>query len=149
MHKGPQRRYASVEALIRDVDHYLDGEPLEAGPDALRYRTGRFVRRNHRAVLSAALAFAVMIAMAKQLTRPAINFLQCRMMLRAKRPRRKSHMSKRIQLALAFVMGGITVANAVAVGPEKENNSKDPALLATICTRSYSRMSTCVRLTIV
>src|SRR5215469_12311358 len=24
MHKDPQRRYASVEALIRDVDHYLD-----------------------------------------------------------------------------------------------------------------------------
>ena len=30
MHKDPQRRYQSVEALIRDVDHYLNGEPLEA-----------------------------------------------------------------------------------------------------------------------
>src|ERR1700729_2925700 len=30
MHKDPQRRYQSAEALIRDVNHYLDGEPLEA-----------------------------------------------------------------------------------------------------------------------
>src|SRR5580693_1333549 len=30
MHKDPQRRYRSVEALIRDIDHYLNGEPLEA-----------------------------------------------------------------------------------------------------------------------
>src|SRR5579859_6358088 len=30
MHKDPQRRYRSVEALIRDVDHYLRAEPLEA-----------------------------------------------------------------------------------------------------------------------
>src|SRR5688572_3584109 len=50
MHKDPARRYASVEALIRDVDHYLTGEPLEARPDSLRYRTSKFVRRNMTAV---------------------------------------------------------------------------------------------------
>ena len=33
MHKDPQRRYRTVEALIRDIDHYLAGEPLEARPD--------------------------------------------------------------------------------------------------------------------
>ncbi len=30
MHKEPQRRYQSVEALARDIDHYLKGEPLDA-----------------------------------------------------------------------------------------------------------------------
>jgi eukaryotic-like serine/threonine-protein kinase len=50
MHKDPQRRYRSVEALIRDIDHYLKGEPLEARPDTLGYRMGKFVRRNRRAV---------------------------------------------------------------------------------------------------
>src|ERR1700731_38598 len=38
MHKDPQRRYRSVEALIRDIDHYLHGEPLEARPDSALYR---------------------------------------------------------------------------------------------------------------
>src|ERR1700733_10918126 len=30
MHKDARRRYQSAEALIRDIDHYLKGEPLEA-----------------------------------------------------------------------------------------------------------------------
>jgi len=63
MHKDPQRRYASAEALIRDVDHYLKGEPLEARPDSLRYRAGKFVRRNRRAVLVAAAVSVTMIAL--------------------------------------------------------------------------------------
>ena len=34
MHKDTQRQVSSVEALIRDIDHYLKGEPLEARPDS-------------------------------------------------------------------------------------------------------------------
>jgi len=55
MHKDVQRRYSSVEALIRDIGHYLDGEPLDAQPDSVRYRLGKFVNRNLRAVAAAAL----------------------------------------------------------------------------------------------
>jgi serine/threonine-protein kinase len=50
MQKDPLRRYPSVEALMRDVDHYLNGEPLEARADSWQYRIGKFVRRNRRAV---------------------------------------------------------------------------------------------------
>src|ERR1035438_9908878 len=46
MHKDPERRYRSVEALIRDIDHLLKNEPLEARPDNLPYKLGKFVRRN-------------------------------------------------------------------------------------------------------
>lgn len=63
MHKDHQRRYRSVEALIRDVDHYLAGEPLEARPDSLRYRMGKFVRRNHRAVALSAAVVIVIVGM--------------------------------------------------------------------------------------
>ena len=63
MHKDPQRRYRSVEALIRDIDHYLNGEPLEARPDTLRYRTAKFVHRNRRAVAAATLVFALLIGL--------------------------------------------------------------------------------------
>jgi serine/threonine-protein kinase len=57
MHKDPARRYGSVEAMIRDVNHYLAGEPLEARPDSMRYRVGKFVRRNARQVVYATLVF--------------------------------------------------------------------------------------------
>ncbi len=62
MHKDPARRYPTVEALIRDVDHYLKGEPLEARPDTLGYRLGKFLRRHHRAVTTAALTLVTMVA---------------------------------------------------------------------------------------
>lgn len=63
MHKDPRRRYQSVEALIRDVDHYLNGEPLEARPDTLDYRIGKFVRRNRRAVAATAVIVAVIVGL--------------------------------------------------------------------------------------
>lgn len=59
MHKDPARRYRSVDALIREIDHYLNSEPLDARPDTVRYRVGKFIRRHHRAVASAALVFAI------------------------------------------------------------------------------------------
>jgi eukaryotic-like serine/threonine-protein kinase len=63
MHKDPDRRYRSTEALIRDVDHYLAGEPLEARPDTWSYRVGKFARRNRRAVIATALAVAAVAAL--------------------------------------------------------------------------------------
>jgi serine/threonine protein kinase len=59
MHKDVQQRYQSVEALIRDIDHYLKGEPLEARRDTLRYRARKFVTRNRSAVTAATIAFAI------------------------------------------------------------------------------------------
>ena len=56
MHKDSQRRYRSVEALMRDVDHYLRGEPLDARADTLGYRLGKFARRNWRAISITAAA---------------------------------------------------------------------------------------------
>jgi serine/threonine-protein kinase len=63
MHKDPSQRYQSVEALIRDVDHYLNGEPLEARPDSLRYVAGKFVRRHWQWISAAAAAFAILVAL--------------------------------------------------------------------------------------
>jgi len=63
MHKDPQRRYATVDALIRDVDHFLLSEPLEARPDTVGYRLGKFVRRHRRGVTSAAAAALLIIAL--------------------------------------------------------------------------------------
>jgi tetratricopeptide (TPR) repeat protein len=61
MHNDPQRRYGSVEALIRDIDHYLEHEPLEAQADTFRYRVDKFIRRNRRAVTAAALVSTAIV----------------------------------------------------------------------------------------
>ena len=61
MHKDPDRRYRTVEALIRDVDHYLGGEPLEARADSMSYRLNKFVRRNTRGVVASALALVALV----------------------------------------------------------------------------------------
>jgi eukaryotic-like serine/threonine-protein kinase len=63
MHKDPQRRYQSVEALIRDVNHYLDGEPLEARADRWHYTLDKFVRRHWRLVSAAAVVFALLVGL--------------------------------------------------------------------------------------
>jgi serine/threonine-protein kinase len=64
MHKDTERRYQSVEALIRDLDHYLKGEPLEARPDSLRYRAGKFIVRNRRVLTWTAAASLIAMVLA-------------------------------------------------------------------------------------
>ncbi|MGO8788308.1 MAG: tetratricopeptide repeat protein [Terriglobia bacterium] len=63
MHKDIRQRYQSVEALLRDIDHYLNGEPLEARPDTLGYRLRKFATRNRRSLTAAAAALVVVAAL--------------------------------------------------------------------------------------
>jgi eukaryotic-like serine/threonine-protein kinase len=63
MHKDVRQRYQSVEALIRDVDHYLKAEPLEARADTLRYTVGKFVRRNWRLLSATAVVLGILVAL--------------------------------------------------------------------------------------
>src|SRR5437667_3957341 len=63
MHIEPQRRYRTVEALIRDIDHYLAGEPPEARPETFGYRMGKHVRRNWQPVSAAAASLLVVVSL--------------------------------------------------------------------------------------
>ena len=55
MQKDATRRYATVNALIRDAERFLDGKAIEARPDTFGYRVSKFVRRRRTAVVSATL----------------------------------------------------------------------------------------------
>lgn len=63
MHKDPERRYTTVDALARDIDHFLDGEPLEARGDSLGYRAGKFVRRHWRSLTAAAAVVVLVVGL--------------------------------------------------------------------------------------
>lgn len=61
MHRDATRRYPTVEGLLRDVDHFLAGEPLDARADSASYRAGLFVRR-HRAAVVAGIVALILVA---------------------------------------------------------------------------------------
>jgi serine/threonine protein kinase len=55
------RRYATVSDFAADLRRYLQNEPVMAGPASLRYRAGKFVRRNRLAVATASVAFSAIL----------------------------------------------------------------------------------------
>ncbi|MEM1055444.1 MAG: serine/threonine-protein kinase [Bacteroidota bacterium] len=59
LRKEPERRYDSAAAFGRDVRRHLDRLPVEARPDSLRYRAGRFARRNRVGVTATLLGLLV------------------------------------------------------------------------------------------
>jgi serine/threonine protein kinase len=67
MEKEPQRRYSSVTALIRDINHYLNHEPVEAHGDSWVTPLFRTARRNWRGI-SLAIAGIALVAAAVSFT---------------------------------------------------------------------------------
>ncbi len=60
LEKDRTRRYETANALSRDLQRYLAGEPVEAAPPSAAYRMSRFARK-HRAALATAAAFAALL----------------------------------------------------------------------------------------
>ncbi len=62
LRKEPDRRYASVAAMAEDIRRHQEGLPVSARGDSLRYRAGKFFRRNLLASVAAAVAIVSLIA---------------------------------------------------------------------------------------
>ena len=62
MRKDRTRRYRSASELADDIQNYLNGVPLIAGPESAAYRLKKFVRRNRALVIGIAAVLVVMIA---------------------------------------------------------------------------------------
>ncbi|MBN2314433.1 MAG: serine/threonine protein kinase [Sedimentisphaerales bacterium] len=62
MRKDRVERYRSASELADDIENYLNGEPLIAGPPSTIYRAKKFVRRNRALVTSVAAIIAVLAA---------------------------------------------------------------------------------------
>jgi eukaryotic-like serine/threonine-protein kinase len=72
MRKERERRYASPLDLADDVRNYLADRPLKAGPESVAYRLRKTIRRNRRALATAAL-FVLLLAGSVGLYVRAIN----------------------------------------------------------------------------
>jgi eukaryotic-like serine/threonine-protein kinase len=71
LRKEPERRYRSAHELSEDLRRHLEGLPVTARADTVRYRTGKFVRRHRTAVAAAALVTASLVGGIVTTTRQA------------------------------------------------------------------------------
>ncbi|MEM6553020.1 MAG: protein kinase [Planctomycetota bacterium] len=62
MRKEPGRRYTSPLQLAEDIDHYLEGQPLIAGPESRGYRLKKFASRNKATIATVASIVIVLSA---------------------------------------------------------------------------------------
>jgi len=62
MRKDRAERYRSASELADDIENYLNGEPLIAGPPGTGYKLKKFVRRNRVLVGGIAAVLVVLIA---------------------------------------------------------------------------------------
>jgi len=62
--KSPAERYATAEALLRDIDHYLRGQPVTARADGSWYRFRKLVGRHKLPVAAATGAALALVATA-------------------------------------------------------------------------------------
>jgi non-specific serine/threonine protein kinase/serine/threonine-protein kinase len=61
LEKEPVRRYETVNGLVRDLQRYLEGEPVEAGPSSATYRMKKFLGKYRLWLAIAAAVTALLV----------------------------------------------------------------------------------------
>lgn len=61
LHPDIERRYSSPLFLSKDIGRFLEGRPISARPDTVRYRLSKFVGRNRGSVTVASLMLLALI----------------------------------------------------------------------------------------
>jgi eukaryotic-like serine/threonine-protein kinase len=75
LEKDRSRRYETAAALVRDIRHYVGGEPVEASPPSATYRLRKFFQRNRGTTLAATL---VLLALVGGVTGTTLAFIEAR-----------------------------------------------------------------------
>jgi eukaryotic-like serine/threonine-protein kinase len=112
--KDRTRRYASVTALVEDLERYRDGLPVHARPDTVLYRARKFVGRHRSAVGLSVLALAL-------LSTDALRERSLR--TRAEGEAAKAH------AAMNFLVGLFDASDPYAVSSDRDRNLSAQALL--------------------
>jgi non-specific serine/threonine protein kinase/serine/threonine-protein kinase len=73
LEKDRTRRYDTAAALARDVERYLQHEPVEARPPSTGYRIGRTLRKHRTAAVAAAVCLLLLVAGAALSTWQAVR----------------------------------------------------------------------------
>jgi tetratricopeptide (TPR) repeat protein len=108
LEKDRTRRYETANGFARDIQRYLDGDAVEAGPPSASYKLKKFARK-HRAALGTIGAFVLLLVVA--------TAISVALALWANGERRRSE--DREQLAIDAVK---RFRDAVTGEPELKNN---------------------------
>ena len=106
LEKEPERRYASVQALVDDIRRHLRSEPIAARPPSAVYVLSRYVRRHRAASAAMAATLVILVAALAAISSFAIRTSTARDM--AERARDKAILREydaRIAAAEAAVLG--------------------------------------------
>ncbi len=61
LEKDRSRRYETASSLAADIEHYLNDEPVAAGPPRASYKLKKFIKRNKVGVTAAGLVLMVLV----------------------------------------------------------------------------------------
>jgi serine/threonine protein kinase/Tfp pilus assembly protein PilF len=110
LRKEPERRYASVEQFVADIDRFLRGLPVIARKDTWLYRAGKFTRRHAVAVgLSGALV-ASLIAFSIVTTVQAVRIQRERDAVAAQHARAEAE-RQRAESVSSFLLSAFRVSD--------------------------------------
>lgn len=131
--KDPKDRYATVERMADDLEHYLAHEPVSARPDSFAYRTAKFVRRHRGGVASALLTALVLIAAVVVTT---LQMLEARRqrdaaLFQSKRAEYQGRFAYQILSEVGSSGQPVTIRELIAKGVEilEKNYGDDPAFM--------------------
>jgi eukaryotic-like serine/threonine-protein kinase len=144
--KNAHERYTSVTALADDLRRYLAHQPIGARPDTWAYRTATFVRRNARAVFTAAGVLALLVGL--------VGFYTVRLAAERDRARTEARKSATVSELMTELLTGAdpyrdrpdpTVRDLLDAGAERVQRelAQDPEILAEMLTmigRVYQRL---------
>jgi len=132
MRKDRTRRYRSASELADDIQNYLTGSPLIAGPESTVYRARKFVRRHAGSVATVALVTLVVV-----LGLVTSIIMGCR----AERARQQEAAS-RIQVERALVRA----ENAERIAQEQRKLAEEQRKLTEERAEDYRRSLYCNRI---
>ncbi len=61
LEKDRNRRYETANGLARDIERYLNDEPVQACPPSARYRFRKFARRNRATLWTTAVVALALV----------------------------------------------------------------------------------------
>ena len=93
LEKDRTRRYETANGFARDIQRYLDGDPVEACPPSASYKLKKFARK-HRAALATVGAFALLLVAATARQRGAGGVGESRAAAGGERPRSRRRSKK-------------------------------------------------------
>ncbi len=133
LRKEPGRRYDSVDRFAEDIRRCLAGLPISARPDTLRYRAGKFVRRNR---LPVALAASLVVLLVGATAMTTFLYLEAR---RAQDDAEAALVDAREQRATAEDVSQFLQGVFASIDPA-ERQSKDPLTVEELLSEAGERI---------